>query len=419
MTIIRLFVTSATLFSVLALSTAHAVAQTLKTLYSFAGGSDGDTSAAGVAIGSGGVLYGTTYGGSLGNAGTVFKLSPPATMGGKWSETLLQFGDGANPDAGVLIGRDGALYGTTYNGGVCSLSCENGTVFALRPPASAGGAWTEKLLHTFAGYPTDGSNPTAGLAEGKDGVLYGTTNNGGAADAGTVFSLAPPDAPDGSWTETVLHNFAFATGGSDGSNPYAGVVIGKGGVLYGTCFNGGTSYYGTVFSLTPPSSAGGAWTEDILYTFTGGSSSGPHGGLAIGKDGVLYGTTFGDNGTVFSPGGPWTETVLYTFMGGTDGAAPAGGVVIGRGGVLYGTTQSGGRGACVSHQPCGTVFSLIPPASPGGAWTEKVLHRFTGGADGGTPYDNGGIAIGAHGLLYGTTAVGGAFNFGTVFSLDP
>jgi uncharacterized repeat protein (TIGR03803 family) len=177
--------------------------------------------------------------------------------------------------------------------------------------------------------------------------------------------LTRPASPDKSWTEAVLYRFAGGT--SDGANPYAGVVIGAKGVLYGTTDLGGTSNNGTVFSLTPPA----------------------------------------------SPGGSWIEAVLHNFIGGTDGANPQTDVVIGRNGMLYGTTSLGGA------SNSGTVFSLTPPASPGGSWTEAVLYSFTGGSDGGLPA--GAVTIGGRGMiLYGTTEVGGTSqNYGTVFLLTP
>jgi len=131
------------------------------------------------------------------------------------------------------------------------------------------------------------------------------------------------------------------------------VVIGSGGVLYGVTQSGGSTNNGTVFSLTPPKSTGG----------------------------------------------PWTEAVLDNFAGGSDGGSPTG-VVIGNGGVLYGTTQYGGSGCC------GTVFSLIPPASgpfgSAGPWTERALYNFEGGSNG--TYDPANLAIGSSGVLYGTSA---------------
>jgi uncharacterized repeat protein (TIGR03803 family) len=220
------------------------------------------------------------------------------------------------------------------------------------------------------------------------------------------------------------------------------VIIGHGGVLYGTTEGGGTSNNGTVFSLTPPGSPGASWTETALYSFAGAPNDGANpmdSPVAIGPGGVLYGTTyFGgafNNGIVFcltppvSPGGVWTETVLYSFTGSpNDGANPEAGVVIGGGGVLYGTTAGGGISAC-AFGGCGIVFSLKPPSSPGGSWTETVLHSLTDsegsnpegnvviGSDGAAP--EAGVAIGSSGELYGTTFISGAFDFGTAFSLTP
>jgi hypothetical protein len=206
------------------------------------------------------------------------------------------------------------------------------------------------------------------VAIGKDGVLYGTTKTGGSNSGyGTVFSVAPSATPGGAWTETVLYNFYSYAG--DGIWPEAGIVIDDSGVLYGTTFEGGTYNYGTVFSLTPPTSPGGAWTETILYNFTGGSDGGrPAASVVIGRHGVLYGTA-GEggtgNGVVFSlepptsAGASWTETVLHAFTG-ADGSGPVAPVVIGSGGVLYGTTEYGGSHPCGPNGGCGTVFSLTP-----------------------------------------------------------
>jgi uncharacterized repeat protein (TIGR03803 family) len=126
-------------------------------------------------------------------------------------------------------------------------------------------------------------------------------------------------------------------------------------------------------------------------------------------------------GTVFeltppaSPGGTWTKTVLHAFTGGSDGSNPPAALIADSKGNLYGTTLSGGA----SND--GTVFELMPPASPGGTWTETVLHAFTGGSDGSIPYAG---LIAGKGIpntttfgLYGTTFAGGASNVGTVFEL--
>jgi uncharacterized repeat protein (TIGR03803 family) len=144
--------------------------------------------------------------------------------------------DGVAPKAGLVIGKNGVLYGTTSSGGASNA----GTVFKL-----AGS--TETVLWSFTGQP-DGAGPVAGLVIGGGGVLYGTTSSGGASNLGTVFKLAPPASPGGLWTESVLHNF---TGYDDGGDPVAGLAISKDGMLYGTTSKGGTSKAGTVFALKP------------------------------------------------------------------------------------------------------------------------------------------------------------------------
>jgi uncharacterized repeat protein (TIGR03803 family) len=366
------------LLTALVILTSYAAAQdtspTLRTLYNFTGGSGGGNPFASVVIGPDGVLYGTTDGGTTSN-GTVFSLTPPASPGGAWTETVLHSfagapTDGATPfESSVAIGPGGVLYGTTEYGGTSN----NGTVFSLKPPATPGGAWTETVLHSFAGSPNDGGNPLAGVVI-SGGVLYGTTTGGGISacpfgGCGIVFSLKPPSSPGGSWTETVLHSFEY----SDGSNPWGNLVIGSG-VLYGTTYLGGTAGNGTVFSLTPPASPGGAWTETVLHSFA-----------------PLSG----------------------------DGAVPEAGVVIGSGGVLYGTTFSGGA------FDFGTAFSLTPPTSPGGPWTETLLHSFGSSShDGMVPTSV--LVIGGGGVLYGTTQYGGStsgscgfMGCGTIFVLTP
>jgi len=187
-------------------------------------------------------------------------------------------------------------------------------------------------------------------------------------------------------------------------------------VLYGTTG-------GTVYSLVPPTVAGGSWTFNVLYTF--GPNDGATSSVVIGPNGTLYGTDYsggtgslcpGGCGTVFAlappkvSGAAWTEKVLYSFQGGSDGATPESGVTFGAG-VLYGTTYDGGTGNCNSGSGgCGTVYSLAPPENSGGEWIHTVLHAFTGqssGAlgDGANPY--AGITVGSNGVLYGATFWGG------------
>jgi uncharacterized repeat protein (TIGR03803 family) len=156
----------------------------------------------------------------------------------------------------------------------------------LTPPQS-GTTWTETVIHSFTG-GSDGALPIAGLILDASGDLYGTTANGGADDAGTVFKLTPTG------TETVLYPF---TGGSDGAYPQAGLIADGSGNLYGTTNSGGESGNGTVFQLTPTGA------ETVLYSFTGsGDGANPTAGLVADGSGNLYGTTnsgAGTYGTVF------------------------------------------------------------------------------------------------------------------------
>jgi uncharacterized repeat protein (TIGR03803 family) len=208
--------------------------------------------------------------------------------------------------------------------------------------------------------------------------------------------------------EKVLHNF---TGGRDGANSPAGLIVDTAGNLYGTTFSGGVSGCysgcGVVFELSP--SANGDWKETVLHAFAGGKDGGgSFAGLVMDAAGNLYGTTRG--GTVFklapTKSGRWKETVLYTFCSLTncaDGADPWSGLIFDSAGNLYGTTYNGGGGSCISG--CGVVYKLTP--GPHG-WKETVLHAFTGGPDGANPVST--LALDPSGTLYGTALFGGNRN---------
>ncbi len=250
-------------------------------LYSFEGNNDGAYPLTGLIADSTGNLYGIA-GGGVGGGGVVFKLSPTAVRG-TWTETVLySFAGGINGlgnQVGLLADQAGNLYGTSINGGVSN----QGFVFKLLPSAAAGSAWTEKVLYSFAG-GSDGAWPQAGLLADSVGNLYGTTTYGGASNYGTVFKLSPPAVAGGAWTETVLYSFAYD--GKDGFYPGAGLIADSAGNLYGTTGNGGASASGTVFKLSPPAAAGGAWTETVLYYFLGSSDGG--GSVGFGpKAGLL------------------------------------------------------------------------------------------------------------------------------------
>ena len=393
------------LLSAVTLATTNASAQTLTTLYSFTGGSDGATPIAGLISDPSGNLYGTTQINGAGGAGTVFEL---VNSSGNYTEkTLYSFtggSDGGYPfAAGLISDSSGNLYGTTSGGGTSG----NGTVFEL---VNSSGNYTEKVLYSFSG-GSDGGNPVAGLIADSSGNLYGTTIADGASGNGTVFELVNSS---GNYTEKVLYSFS---GGSDGGNPPAGLIFDSSGNLYGMTQHGGAAGNGTVFELVNSS---GNYTEKVLYSFAGGSDGSlPFAGLIFDSSGNLYGTTvFGGasgTGTVFelvNSSGNYTEKVLYSFAGGSDGANPVAGLIADAPGNLYGTTLFGGAAGN------GTVFELV---NSSGNYTEKVLHSFSGssfsgGSDGGQPQD--GLIADASGNLYGTTSVGGAGFVGTVFKIS-
>jgi len=268
---------------------------------------------------------------------------------------------------------------------------------ATCPTAGAQSTYSLKTVHTFLGSPSDGTNPGNLLANG--GSIYGTTQFGGGAKDGTVFSLTPPASPGGLWTEKVLYSFP---GGGNGSTPGLALAADSNGVLYGIASSPNSGHL--AYSLTPPATPGGEWTYSTICVFPGGVDGiFPSPQLTV-WNGVVYGTMASggpsDEGVVFTltppraPGLPWTETVIY------DAGTNAGGLVPGPG-VLYGVGAAG-------------VFSLVPPASPGGTWTEDLLYIMPGGSD-----VFGALALGSNGVLYGATFGGGAFGFGSVFSLTP
>jgi hypothetical protein len=317
-------------------------------LHSFAGGTDGQGPGA-VVLGANGVIYGTTGKGGTAGYGTAFSLTPPAQPGGEWSYAIINnFQNREDPSGPLAIDSNGVIYGTSQTNG----TPDYGVVYALYPPTSPGGAWTESVLYTFNG--TDAVGP-AGVVVGSDGVLYGTA--GGPSGGGVIYSLTPSASQGGEWGFEAL---AYV---SEGPSP---PVIGAGGVLYGAVAD--TYPAGSIYSLTPPASDGGAWTFTQLYAFT------------------------------------------YGELGSTDGSQPGSPLVIGPGGVLYGVTPLGGLDYTTGGS--GTIFSLTPPTTQGGTWTESVLYRFTAGTDGFFP---GCVILSNQGVLYGVSDEGIVNKAGSVW----
>src|ERR1039458_2642024 len=281
------------------------------TLYSFCskgGCTDGSSpSYAGLVQATNGNFYGTTTTGGAnctltGGCGTGFTITPSGKL-----TTLHSFGgsptDGAFPLAALVQATNGDFYGTTFNGGAsssadCSLigTPGRGTVFKM----TASGELT--TLHSFAGYPTDGALPN-GLVQATNRDFYGTTASGGAncgtGGCGTVFKMTA------SGELTTLHSFAGYP--TDGAGPFAGLVQATNGDLYGTTNSGGDNGApnggdGTVFQITP----GGALTTLYSFCSQGGTSctdgADPQAALVQDTNGMFYGTAIGvmGDGTVFS-----------------------------------------------------------------------------------------------------------------------
>jgi len=362
-----------------------------------------------------------------------------------------------NPDGALPTGltyASGMFYGTTTDGGKCTfLSC--GTVYRVDT------AGDERVLYRFKEHG-DGGNPNSGLLRDADGTLYGTTYGGGTYHGGVVFRL------ESTGKETVLHNFGHAM---DGALPTAGVIRDEEGNLFGTTYDGGSHWDGTVFKVNSGDK------ETIFYDFTGNADgSGPIPTLIRDAEGNLYGSTHGGGnascelgcGVLFKLDSTGRETVLYSFTGGDDGDYPGGivrdsagniygaataggcsgngtvfrldvkgnykvlhcfagepkdgsgpGGLILVGGELYGTTIGGGGGDCYddNHKKigCGIAFRLDMNGN------ERVLHRFTGGKGGSRP---SGLATDDGHDFYGTTGIGGdttckaPYGCGTVFRLS-
>lgn len=285
-------------------------------------------------------------------------------------------------------------------------------LFAIALTFSTARAQTLTVLHTFTGVP-DGREPVAGLTMDAAGNLYGTTYYGGTHESGLVYKLARQGA---GWILRPLYSF---TGGDDGAQPIGGVTIGSDGSLYGTTSVGGQHGAGVVYKLSPPAtickSFACPWTETPLYQFTGGVDGGnPDAAPIFDSTGNLYGTA----GT----GGTGNNGVIYRLKPAQNGWIDS---------VLYSFTgkpdSSGpfsgltfdGNGnlygtTLFGGSGYGTVYQLTPSGS---AWTEKVIYAFQGLNDGSTPY--AGLVVDPDGNLYGSSFYFGAGNGGSIFELSP
>lgn len=352
---------------------------------------------AGLVRGSDGFLYGTTSTGGSYGSGTIFRLGETgefSTVDSFYNNTGGVI-SGANPQTPLLAASDGHLYGTTYSGGTNG----SGTIYRITP-----GGEVEILVSFTSTGSAPGTTPSSPLAEGTGGALYGVTHSGGSGSLGTIFRYVP-----GSGFSSLV-SFTGTSGSFLGSNPRGGLVRGTDGHFYGTASNGGSSSLGSFFRITEA----GAFTTLAPFTNTNGSV--PIGTLAVGTDGNFYGTTSsgGTNtaGTFFRATPAGVITALFHFTGQSGaypGSASEGGLFLAPDGWFYGTTTTGGAGSNL-----GTIFR----ANSSGQY--ELLGSFTGNT-GALPGSgpNGDLVAGSDGKLYGTTAAGGAHGVGVVFRVVP
>jgi hypothetical protein len=299
----------------------------------------------------------------------------------------------AYPHGALIQLANGSLVGTTFGSPLVSVPCNcvgAGEVFMLTPPAAAGGAWTHTTLHAFD-YP---NGLYAGVIEDATGALYGATYKGGALGKGVIFKLIPPN-----WNYVVIHQF----GGMDGANPRGALVFDQFGRLWGTTQNGGTADKGTIFYVQLGSSSP---VYHKTHDFSGGADGQyPYAGLntaprgPLGAPGVLFGCTpSGGNatnsGVVFRASDD-TFATLFTFSG-TDGTGCSDGLIATTS-ALFGVTFTGGPQSGPLAGSEGTIFELTPTATP--PWSHTILHAFSG-RDGANPW--GSPILATNGDIYGT-----------------
>lgn len=249
---------------------------TINVIHNFLGGADeGAYPEWGMILDSAGDLYGTTAGGGPNQAGTIFEFTP--NSGGTWSESVLYTATSAVPNdlySGLVTDSVGDLYTASAGGG----TYYEGTVFKLTPYNAS---WVEETLYAFTG-GDNGYSPGWGVVFDAAGNLYGTTDYGGYDAVGNVFKVMP--AGEGYWNFLMIHSF---TGGRDGGFPQGPLLVDKAGNLYGETLYGGAYEFGTVYKLTP---SGSVWKETVLHSFTGGTDgANPYGGLVLDSSGNLYG----------------------------------------------------------------------------------------------------------------------------------
>jgi uncharacterized repeat protein (TIGR03803 family) len=389
----------------------------------------GDNQLGELVLGLDGNFYGLTQRGGTADKGTVFRATPEGVI-----RTLVSFtgANGAVPLRSLIRGADGDFYGTTSRGGANDL----GTVFRMSPDG------TLTTLTSFSG--PNGALPCAALCQGHDGLLYGTTRKGGTSNWGCVFQVSTSGelavlasfAVD-SWPSALVqadNGFLYGTtsiagsndagsvfristngefrtlfsflGGFQGNTPQGGLIVGQDGNLFGTTTWGGNSDtiwgHGTLFRITLTGAL------STLARFNQINGERPIAKLVRTKDGTLYGTmSLGGAyglGSIFklTTSGQFSSVVSFD---GTNGALPYGGLTVGNDGNLYGMTSGGGEGG-------GTFFRMSPEG------TLATLAQFQSLGFVGNASESP-LLMARDGNLYGLTSFCGGYGRGTIFKIDP
>jgi uncharacterized repeat protein (TIGR03803 family) len=417
-----------------------AVAQTYQTLATFDGTNGASPNTAPLMQAADGNFYGTAFHGGVGagggyegcpdpwgfGCGTAFRITPQGSLVVIYNFcTQANCVDGVNPNANLILGVDGNLYGTTSRGGIsssCVYGC--GTFFRITPA----GKFTT-LYNFCASYSScvDGASPNV-IIQASDGNFYGTTTSGGidlgvcasvfayAPGCGTVFKITP------SGKLTTLYRFCGVPNCADGQFPSNGVMEATDGNFYGTTPNGGNDICtdpdgcGTVFKISPSGDLTTLYTFCSQANCTDGDQ--PSGALIQGPEFLFYGTTLNGGagtgaGTVFKISRTGALTTLHSFDYFGDGDQPVAGLTVANDKHFYGTTCCGGSGGNSSN---GTIFRI----TPGGTLT--TLYSLGAG----NSESPGGLLQATNGVFYGTTDVGGTgschnqppYSCGTVFSFS-
>jgi uncharacterized repeat protein (TIGR03803 family) len=297
-------------------------------------------------------------------------------------------------------------YSSTTGVTITAASNNNGSVVTFGTTSPADGTFSPTTCTIASGVCSVSYIPSGTLAVNTyTNDLTAAFSAYGSYSAGSATSTLIVSA---SYNLSLLASFTGTSGAAPGQYPYLeNLVQGSDGNFYGTTLDGGTNGYGAVFKISP------SGTFTLLHSFSTATTDGesPYAGLVQGSDGNFYGTTHtgGANnyGTVFQISPSGTFTLLHSFSTATtDGEYPYAGLVQGSDGNFYGTTYFGGANGA------GTVFNVTPSG------TCTVLHSFsTATTDGRQAY--AGLVQGSDGNFYGTTYLGGANNYGTVFQIAP